>query len=108
MEKTLILEKRGCNFWDDCNERKNSDLENFRLFGNISNNISVEITTHEYSGKLKPFYVENNNINLVCSFINNYCYRPAITNKDGKKLYMTNVIKMQQKRGLANQPKKTF
>lgn len=56
-EKILILEKRGMDFWNDCEERKMSDLENFRLFGfiksdkNLIKNKSdkiymVEISTH--------------------------------------------------------------
>ena len=106
MEKTLVLEKRGCDFWKDCNERKNSDLENFRLFGNISKKISVEITTHEYSGKLKPFYVANNNIKLVCSYIDNYCYRPATTKKNGKKVIYEECYKDVEKTGACKPTKK--
>lgn len=37
IQKTLILERRGCDFWKDCHERENSNLENFRLCGKIKN-----------------------------------------------------------------------
>lgn len=43
---TLILEKRGCNFFKGSEEAQKSDLENYRLFGWISINECVEICTH--------------------------------------------------------------
>ena len=58
--KTLIVEKRGCDFWKDSQESRESDLQNFRLFGYISKNKKrmIEITTHAHKkSKYSKFYI---------------------------------------------------
>lgn len=53
MEKVLKLERRGCNFWHWCQERKDSDLENFRLCGEVESdkNYFIEIITTNTTDK---------------------------------------------------------
>ena len=53
MEDVLVLEKRGCNFWDWSKEKQESDLENFRLYTRIKKEdkfsdgiFDIEISTH--------------------------------------------------------------
>lgn len=84
--KTLRLEKRGCDFWKDCNEKKASDLQNFRLFGYLTSNNTkyyIEITTHEYTGRIIPDRVKVANINNVSSWIDNGYEKIEYYNKNG-------------------------
>lgn len=78
--KTLIVERRGCDFWDDCDTQKNSNLENFRLVGKIKSRgnriYTLEIcTTHtENAQRLK----NNRRLGIGATYctINN-CYTRA-------------------------------
>ena len=69
MRTTLVLEKRGCDFWEWSKEKKESDLENFRLYIRIEKEdkfsdgvFDIEISTHfresnpfGWNGKVSSF-----------------------------------------------------
>lgn len=85
-QNILKLEKRGCDFWKESNEKKVSDLENFRICGKLFSNgqrFYIEVTTHEYCGKIIPDRVKEQNINNVSSWIDNCYDKTEYYNKNG-------------------------
>lgn len=67
---TLKLEKRGCNFRDNSEESKSSDLGNFRLFGYIDPKDTVN--KEERRGEPVKYWIE------VCTNIQNNKFRKGI------------------------------
>lgn len=88
-KKTIILERRGCDFWKDCPERKNSNLENFRLCGKIKNRqreYFLEIcTTHTTT---KQFLKRNRELGIgatYCVIDNEFTAKNGLSYRDMKK-----------------------
>lgn len=89
-DKKIILERRGCDFWKDCPERTNSNLENFRLCGKIKNRQReywLEIcTTHTTD---KRFLKKNKELGIgatYCHIDNEFTAKNGSCYRDIKKL----------------------
>ena len=77
MTKILKVEKRGCDFWGDSFEAKNSDMENFRYFCYISKNKKkmLEICPHSWKkSKYSKFYIMKTHISMSFYDKKGYCW----------------------------------
>ena len=101
MTKILKLEKRGCDFWEDSPEAKNSDLENFRLFGYVSKHECVEVCTHwKKKSKYSKFIV-------VKTYIDNEFEKKELTTMAvGTKKYCWMSYRNLEKCGTIDNPTK--
>lgn len=101
MTKILKLEKRGCDFWGDSLEAKESDLENYRLFGYISKHECVEVCTSDYKkSKYSKF-------RIVKTYIDNqYDKKELTTMCNGEKKFVWMSYRDLNKCGCSEQPTK--
>ena len=115
MEDTLVLEKRGCNFWDCSKEKSGSDLENFRLYTQIrmedkkSDGIfDIEVSTHfrecdpfGWNGKVSSYVYTTKYINGDAKIDMDRCFCCNPYKKDLLKvinnIFGTNYIKVELK-----------
>lgn len=100
-KKILKLEKRGCDFWNDSQEKKESDLQNYRLFGYVSKHECIEVTTHT---RKKSKYSK---FNIVVTYIDNeYEKKELWTMASGLKKYCWGSYRDLKKCGCSNKPTK--
>ena len=101
MTKILKLEKRGCDFWNDSLEAKESDLENYRLFGYVSKHECIEVCTNDYKkSKYSKFRIVKTHID------NQYDKQELTTMCNGEKKLVWMSYRDLNKCGCSEQPTK--
>lgn len=103
MDNILILEKRGCNFWDWSKEKQESDLENFRLYAKIEKEqkftdgvFEIEVMTHYRESD--PFGFNNQ----VSSLVSTTKYIEGLPKIDEDKIFYCKPTKKDLLKGINN------
>lgn len=103
MEDVLVLEKRGCNFWDWSKEKQESDLENFRLYAKIKKEqkftdgiFEIEVMTHYRESD--PFGFNNQ----VSSLVATTKYIDGLPKIDENKTFYCKPTKKELLKGINN------